>query len=548
MFPIEGNAMTLLIDPDVERPEELPEATAKPSWKVALKRAGAKFSQDQCTDKAAALTYFSMQSLFPGLIAVLSLINVFGNGKETTKKLVNILAGILGKSANDPSLDKITSFINQVNTTGGGWIALIVGVLGALWSASGYVGGFSRALNKIYEIGEGRPVWKLRPQLLLVTAIEVVLIIIVMVALVASGSVAREIGKQIGLGHQAVQIWGIAKWPVVVFIVVFIIGMLYWATPNVRKMKRDIFSWGALFAFVIWVLGSIALVLYVGFTQGSSYQKTYGAFAGAIIFMLWLWITNLAMLFGAELDAELIRTRQLRTGLEAEHIVLLPPRDESGLQKKEDKQKKLLKEATALRTGETVATGAAGGGALGILAKRDTDDGGNRKDGQAMSKEYDAQEARAQVAQERGVRREKALTDAKAARKVRDRLERQEAKAKKKFDDALKQVKKERKAREGAQTYEQRRAKIEETRAKYAPRQTPARTEMEAEHRARRASYDAEQAEKRAKAAAAPPEPPKPPKKPKEKKPPMPSELRTQVEKEQTERRLEWYAEHRPGR
>jgi len=436
-----------------------------------------------------------------------------------------------------------------VNTTGGGWIALIVGVLGALWSASGYVGGFSRALNKIYEIGEGRPVWKLRPQLLLVTAIEVVLIIIVMVALVASGSVAREIGKQIGLGHQAVQIWGIAKWPVVVFIVVFIIGMLYWATPNVRKMKRDIFSWGALFAFVIWVLGSIALVLYVGFTQGSSYQKTYGAFAGAIIFMLWLWITNLAMLFGAELDAELIRTRQLRTGLEAEHIVLLPPRDESGLQKKEDKQKKLLKEATALRTGETVATGAAGGGALGILAKRDTDDGGNRKDGQAMStKEYDAQEARAQVAQERRVRREKALTDAKAARKVRDRLERQEAKAKKKFDDALKQVKKERKAREGAQTYEQRRAKIEETRAKYAPRQTPARTEMEAEHRARRASYDAEQAEKRAKAAAAPPEPPKPPKKPKEKKPPMPSELRTQVEKEQTERRLEWYAEHRPGR
>ncbi|WP_186526001.1 YihY/virulence factor BrkB family protein [Leekyejoonella antrihumi] len=540
--------MTLLTDPDIERPEELPEAKAKPSWKVALKRAGAKFSQDQCTDKAAALTYFSVQSIFPGLIAVLSLLNIFGNGARTTKKLVAILAGVLGKQPSDFS--QVTDFINHAQSQGGGGIALAVGILGALWSASGYVGGFSRALNKIYDIGEGRPVWKLRPTLLLVTAIEIVLIVIVIVALVTSGSVAREIGKQIGLGTEAVQIWDLAKWPVVAFIVVFIIGMLYWATPNVRKMKRNIFSWGALTAFIVWVVGSIALVLYVGFTHGSGYQKTYGAFAYVILFLLWLWITNLAMLFGAELDAELIRTRQLRAGFEAERIVLLPARDESGLEKKEDKQKKLLKEATALRMGETVAAGAAGGGALATRGNRDTGNGagGNRKDKKAMgtTKQQDMQETRAQISRDRVERRDKALAEAKAERKVRDRLERQEAKKKKKFNDALKQVKAERKAREAAVTYPQHRASIEETRAKYAPRQTPARERLEAEQRARRASYDADQAEQRAKAAAQPPEPPKP-KKVKEKKPPMPSEARTQVEMDKTQRRLAWFAEHKRG-
>ncbi len=534
--------MSVTTDLDVDRPDELPEATTRPVWKVAVKRAVAKFSQDQCTDKAAALTYFSMQSLFPGLIAVLSLINVFGNGKQTTQKLVEILAGILGKSPSDPSLDKITTFIDNVNTTGGGWIALIIGVLASLWSASGYVGGFSRALNKIYEIGEGRPVWKLRPQLLLVTAVEVVLIIIVMVALVTSGSVAREIGKQIGLGHQAVQVWGIAKWPFVVFIVVFIIGMLYWATPNVAKMKRDIFSWGALFAFVIWVVGSVGLVLYVGFTQGSSYQKTYGAFAGAIIFMLWLWITNLAMLFGAEMDAELIRTRQLRAGLDAEEIVQLPARDASGLEKKATKQRGLVAQAVALRDGRLDEDESSGGnGILGSKRPGTQAGSGDRKDDLAMGR-YDAQRAREQVQEKRGTRRAQALTDARAARKTRDRLERQEAKKKKKFSDALAQVKKERKAREAAVTDAERRTSIERTRAKYAPEMTPEREHLVAEHRARRAAWDAAQEEKRAKAAAAPPKPPKPPKEPKEQKPPMPSVLRDQVERDQAYRRKKWYA------
>ncbi len=529
----------MAVVPDVERPEELPQVKEKPAWGLAFKRAVSKFSRDQCTDKAAALTYFSMQSLFPGLIAVISLINVFGNGKETTKKLIDILAGILGKSSQDPGLQKIATFIDNVSAVGGGVIALIVGIVLALWSASGYVGGFSRALNSIYDIGEGRPAWKLRPRLLLVTAIEVVLIVVVMIALVASGSVAREVGSRLGLGEEAVRVWDIAKWPVVVFIVIFIIGMLYWATPNVAKMKRDIFSWGALIAFVVWVVGSVGLVLYVGFTQGSSYQKTYGAFAGAIIFMLWLWITNNAMLFGAELDAELIRTRQLRAGLDAEHIVQLPARDETGLQKKAAKQQAMVDAAIALRDGETEQSTGATAGALGILGRQD-DAAAERKEDPAMGT-YDAQAARESVRQERVSRRDQALKDAKSARKVRDRLERQEAKQKQKLNEALREVKKERKAREAAVTDAQRREEIDRTRAKYAPKRTPARDQLDAEHRARRAAWDAQQEEKRAKAATAPPKPPKP-KKPKREKVPEPSVLRDQMERDRAYRRKKWYA------
>nr|WP_279672050.1 YihY/virulence factor BrkB family protein [Flexivirga meconopsidis] len=572
-------SLLLLNDEEVDRPkEDIPDAPAKPDWKVALKRAVSKFSTDQCTDKAAALTYYSMQSLFPGLIAVLSLISVFGNGKETTDSLVKILAGIAGKDPNDKSLSSIRDFIGNISTQGGGGIALVVGILLSIWSASGYVGGFSRALNKIYEVPEGRPVWKLRPALYLVTIIEVILIIVVMIALTTTGSVARSIASEVGIPSNVVTIWDIAKWPFVVLIVVFIIGMLYWATPNVRKTKRDIFTWGALIGFVVWVVASGALVTYFGLTQGASYQKTYGAFAGAIMFMLWLWITNIAMLFGAEVDAELIRTRQLKSGLPAEEMILLPPKDDSGfagqdlkaattLDTAHDLRLTSMKEASGDPTSYGRASLAAGHAALvsgeastavrdkqsGIVGPRDASaprgtgsallTSNDRKAGNTVTS-YNPQSGPA-VEEARLLRRDAALIKSQKSRAARDRLARQEAKAKAAAKEREKKAAQARKIAESHITREERWASVDRVRAQYAPTETAERDQVAAERTARRATYDANLAERQAKAAAEPPKPPEP-KKPKVKKPPMPSALRTETEQEQQRRRDEWFAAHPP--
>ena len=338
----------------VERPEgEPPALSAKPDYKVAFKRAKDKFSQDQCTDLAAALTYYSVQAMFPALIAGISLLGLFGNGKETTKQVVQIIAGIAGKSPSD--LKTISNFIDNLQAGGGAGLAFILGILMALWSASGYVGAFARMQNRIYDVAEGRPVFKLRPWLYLVTVVEVILLVIAALALVLSGSVAKQVGSVIGLGDQTVMVWDLVKWPFIIVIVMFVIGWMFWATPNIKRpFKQGMLNPGAVLAFVIWALGSALFAWYV--SNMGNYGKTYGPMATPIILLLWLWITNLAMLFGAEFDAEVLRTRQLKTGYPAEELVLLPVRDSSGINKKEEKYEEQLKDAHQLRVDSGVHT------------------------------------------------------------------------------------------------------------------------------------------------------------------------------------------------
>lgn len=520
--------MTVIPDLPVERPqEEIPEATAKPDWSVAFKRARTRFSQDECTDKAGALTYFAMQSIFPALIALLSLINVFGNGKSTTTSLVKILAEIAGKKPAD--LKSITDFINSVNTAGGGTIALIVGIGGAIWSASGYVGAFGRALNHIYDIGEGRPFIRLRPVQLLVTIVDLVLVIVVIFAITTTGAVATSIANQVGIPSQAVLIWDIAKWPFVAIIVVFLISLLYWATPNVRKTKRMLLSWGALIAFVVWVVGTFALLTYFILTSGSSYTKTYGAFAGAIMFLLWLWITNLAMLFGAEMDAELIRSRQLKSGMPAEELILLPARDESGLEKKSDKQFDIVEQARGLRAESDRDMRAPSYEAVDRFTKdqaqsregknpygpdvrtmrvtesesvTDTknDVGNVRLDRDEMSNKAkeravmtrstgDQQADREQIEKARVARTTVAVADARKERVVRDRLAAAEAKAAKKR--AAQEKKRQEQLAASAQALPQskRWEAIEAVRAQFAPPESKGRDEIEAERGDRRSEF-----------------------------------------------------------
>jgi membrane protein len=329
--------------PDDPRKPDSPTDLKKPAWKFAFRNTVREFSDDQCTDLAAALTYYAVLSLFPALLAAVSLLGVFGQGQKTTDALLGIVRDVAPASA----VQALEGPIQSITTSKAAGFGLAIGIIVALWSASSYVRAFSRAMNRIYEIGEGRPAWKLTPIQMAVTVFAVLLIGVVAIGLVVTGPLARAIGDAIGLGSAAQTTWSIAKWPVLTLLVVIIIAVLYHTTPNVKQPKFRWTSTGALVALVTWAIASLAFGLYVaGF---SNYEKTYGALAGVIVFLLWLWITNLALLFGAEFDSELERSRQLQAGMPAADELQLPPRDTRRLEKKERKERKARDRAEELR-------------------------------------------------------------------------------------------------------------------------------------------------------------------------------------------------------
>jgi membrane protein len=330
-------------DPDHPSKPDTPRELTKPSWGYILRKTFREFLRDECTDLAAALTYYAVLSLFPALVALVSLLGVFGQGQQTIDTLLGLLRD-LGAGAAVSSVEPV---LQQLSTVPGAGVALVVGLLGALWSASGYVNAFGRAMNRIYEVGEGRPIWKLRPLMIVITIVLLLLVSITAVGLIVSGPVAEAIGGTIGLGSVAVTVWNIAKWPVILGVVVVIVAILYHATPNVRQPKFRWISVGAVVAILTWILASAAFGFYVA--NFGSYNKTYGSLAGVIVFLLWLWITNLALLFGAELDAETERGRELQAGMEAEETIQLPPRDTTKTEKDAAKEAKLAEQARELR-------------------------------------------------------------------------------------------------------------------------------------------------------------------------------------------------------
>jgi len=330
-------------EPDAPGKPDSPDDLAKPTWGYVLRKTVREFLDDQCTDLAAALTYYSILALFPAAIAMLSLVGLVGQQQKTVDTLLQILSDIGASSA----ADTLEPTLTQLAGSQGAGLALVIGLATALWSASGYVGAFGRGMNRIYEIDEGRPIWKLRPTMLLVTLVTVVLAAVVAVGLVLTGPAAEAVGSAIGLESAAVTVWSIAKWPVLLAVVVLIVALLYYATPNVKQPKFRWISIGAVVAIVVWVLASAAFGFYVA--NFSSYDRTYGSLAGVIAFLLWLWITNLALLFGAELDAELERGRQLQAGIAAEEELQLPPRDTRKSDKAADKARKDVEQGRRLR-------------------------------------------------------------------------------------------------------------------------------------------------------------------------------------------------------
>jgi membrane protein len=345
-------------DPDDPRKPDSPADLSPRSWTYVVRRTYREFGDDQCTDLAAGLTYYAVLALFPAAIAVVSLLGVIGQAQQSVDKVIEILKPLVSPS----TLSSIQPSLEQIAHSQRAGIALVIGLAGALWSASGYVNAFGRAMNRIYEIDEGRPFWKLRPVMLLVTLVAILLVAAVLVMLIVSGPVATSIGDAIGLGSQALTVWNIVKWPVIVVVVVVIVAILYYATPNVQQPKFRWLSVGAVVAILVWIVASVAFGFYVA--NFSSYNRTYGSLAGAVVGLLWLWITNLALLFGAELDSELERGRQLQAGIAAETELQLPARDTQGIRKAEKKEQKDLErgrrireKADQRRMDETEATG-----------------------------------------------------------------------------------------------------------------------------------------------------------------------------------------------
>lgn len=327
---------------DPRKPDSPPDLKGR-SWRYAFKQAWAEFRRDECTDLAAALTYYAVLSLFPALLAVVSLLGVFGEGESTTNTLLDLVERI----GQEDAVDQLRDPIRQMTETNAAGFALIFGLAGALWSASGYVGAFGRAMNKIYEVDEGRPFWKLRPINLAITVVTVLMAALVLLGLVVTGPFAEELGETIGVGDTAVTVWNIVKWPIMLLVVVLLVAVLYYATPNVRQPKFRWISVGAGLAILVWILASLAFGLYVA--NFGSYNQTYGSLAGVIVFLLWLWLTNLALLFGAEVDAELERSRQLQAGIEAEETLQLPPRDTRRSEKEAAKLEAQIEEGRELR-------------------------------------------------------------------------------------------------------------------------------------------------------------------------------------------------------
>ncbi|MDO5736228.1 MAG: YihY/virulence factor BrkB family protein [Propionibacteriaceae bacterium] len=329
--------------PEDDRKPDDPTDLTKPSWKYIGKRAVSEFSKDQCTDLAAGLTYFAVLSLFPALLALVSLLGVFGQGEQTTQAIVGWLNDYAPK---DLQALLETTITNLTSQTGAG-LALVTGLVGALWTASGYVGAFGRSMNRIYEIEEGRPVWKLKPTMLLLTFVMLIIVAVIVFAVALSGGVAEAVGGLIGLGGTALLVWNIAKWPVVVGLAVLLIALLYYFTPNVRQPKFRWISMGSIVALVVSAIAVAGFAFYV--SKFSSYSATYGIIGSVIILLLGIWIVNNVLLLGAEIDAEVERGRELQGGIKAEESVQLPLRDDRQVNKQAKKLDALVEEGAELR-------------------------------------------------------------------------------------------------------------------------------------------------------------------------------------------------------
>ncbi|OII69563.1 YihY/virulence factor BrkB family protein [Streptomyces sp. CC77] len=307
--------------PEVERraPDGLSDMP-KRSWREVLRGTLKEFKKDELTDRAAALTYYGILSVFPAILVLVAVLGLMG--RSTTDAVLDNIRQL----APGPARDVLTEAVQQLQGNAGwGSVMAVLGVALAVWAASGYVAAFIRTSNAVFDVPEGRPVWKVLPLRLALTVLLLVLSVITAVIVVFTGGLARRAGEVLGLGDAAVTAWSIAKWPVLVLLVALLIALLYWAAPNARLRGFRWVTPGSLLALAIWLVASAGFAGYVA--NFGSYNKTYGTFAGVIIFLIWLWITNIAILLGLEFDAETARQRAVAGGHPPEDEPYTEPRD-----------------------------------------------------------------------------------------------------------------------------------------------------------------------------------------------------------------------------
>jgi membrane protein len=303
-----------------------PTELSRGSWLAAARRSGKEFKNDLLTDRAAALTYYGVLAIFPGLLFLVSLLGLVG--QRATQPLITNLASAVPGSVRQTVLSAVGRLQHGHATAG---VLAIVGMATALWSASSYIAAFMRASNAIYDVPEGRPIWKTLPIRLGVTLVMVVLLIASALIVVVTGGLARHVGQVLGIGSAAVTAWDIAKWPVLLFLVSLMLAVLYWASPNAKHGFRWV-SPGGIVAVVLWLAASGLFTVYVA--NFGHYNKVYGSIAAVVVLLVWLWISNIAVLLGAEFNAELERGRAMAGGAPPDREPFVELRDTRKLRKK----------------------------------------------------------------------------------------------------------------------------------------------------------------------------------------------------------------------
>jgi len=296
-----------------------PTALPRHAWVSTLRRTAEGFKRDKLNHWGAALTYYAVLSLFPAVLVLVSLVGLFADPQRVTQVLTDTISELGPATAAETFQGPIETITDNRGTAG---IMFVVGVVAALWAASGYVSAFTDAANTIYEVEEGRPFWKLKPIQLAITLVLILLAALVALALVLSGPIVSALGSSLGISDAVLTAWRFAKWPAMIVLVLTIFGALYYATPNARPTGMRWVTAGAILALDLWILASIVLALYVA--NFGSYDKTYGTLGGVVVFLIWLWITNMAILLGAEFNAETERARQMEAGIAHDELQLEP--------------------------------------------------------------------------------------------------------------------------------------------------------------------------------------------------------------------------------
>jgi len=312
-------------------------------WRVILTRTVHEFRINQVQDIAAALTYYAVLATFPALLATLAALGIFGSAEAVTEDVLRVVEELGGSTVIDPLRQAIAQLLDASRAG----TAFTIGLVVALWATSGYVGAFGRGMNRIYEVEEGRPFWRMRPAMLGISTVLLILATISAFAIVLTGPIAESAARVLGLDEGVVFWWDLGKLPLLAGIAIFVIALLYWAAPNVKRRNFRWFSVGAVAALLAWM---VTTALFGGYALGfGSYERTYGVLGAAVAFLLWIWLSNLALLFGAVLDTEVERARQLRAGIIAEERVQLPLRDDRLLEKNREQRARDFRASAAMR-------------------------------------------------------------------------------------------------------------------------------------------------------------------------------------------------------